>query len=77
MKKNSLIIISFISLLLIFFFYVIVKNDDIFLFTLGLSLFMILVSLFSHIDVLKVMKKYSNREYYYTRDKILILMYLK
>ena len=70
MKKNSLIIISFISLLLIFFFYVIVKNDDIFLFTLGLSLFMILVSLFSHIDVLKVMKKYSNREYYYTRDKI-------
>ena len=70
MKKNSLIIISFISLLLIFFFYVIVKNDDIFLFTLGLSLFMILVSLFSHIDVLKVMLNYSNRECCSTRDKI-------
>ncbi len=70
MKKNSLVIVNFISLLLIFFFYVIVKNDDIFLFTLSLSLFMILVSLFNHIDVTSVLKKYTNNEYYYTRNRI-------
>lgn len=69
MKLRSLII-NIISILFIIPLYYIVGNNNIFLYTYSIYLYLILSSLFKHIDITSNIKKYHDKKYIYSLNTI-------
>ena len=66
MKKVNTIL----TFLLIILMYHLTKNNNMLLLTISFSILLIYKSLFSSININSIIKKYQDKEYYYTRDKI-------
>jgi len=67
-KKN--VLIYFLNIILIIPFFIITKNNNIFLYTLSYSLYILLIMMFSHLNISGILKKYLDLEYHYTKNKI-------
>lgn len=74
-EKKSLVVKLFGFLFLIPFYYI-TKNNNIFLYAFSYSLYLILISVFSNINIESVLKKYYNLEYYYIKEKIFKMTFL-
>ena len=69
MKLRSLII-DIISILFIIPLYYLTKDNNIFLYTLSLYLYLILSSMFKHINNYSNLKYYYDKEYIYSLNSI-------
>lgn len=69
MKLRSLII-NIISILFVIPLYYIVGNNNIFLYTYSIYLYLILSSCFKHIDITPNIKKYCDKKYIYSLNTI-------
>jgi len=68
--KKEVLIIDIISVLFIVPFYYLTKDNNIFLYTLSLSLYLILSSIFNHIDIYSNLKKYYDNNHIYSLNTI-------
>ena len=69
MKLRSLII-DIINILFIIPLYYLTKDNNIFLYTLSLYLYLILSSVFNHIDIYSNIKNYFDNKYTYSLNAI-------
>ena len=69
MKLRSLII-NIISILFVIPLYYIVGNNNIFLYTYSIYLYLILSSCFKHIDITSNISEYCNKKYIYSLNTI-------
>jgi len=69
MKKKNLFLNFFIFISLVIF-YSLVDTKEIFLYVFSFSLYQLLVSLFSSIDITKEIINYNNLKYYYSKERL-------
>ena len=69
MKLRSLII-DIINILFIIPLFYLTKNNNIFLYTLSLYLYLILSSMFNHIDIYSNIKNYYDKKHIYSLNTI-------